>query len=594
MLQAFVSEGLKPYIDGVVTFGAGHFYVSQSDKGGLVFGGDIDGYNSYAQRGNLPMVEHVVEARHRPDPVASRRVRVLRSWGGIMDMSMDGSPIIDKTHIDGLYLNAGWCYGGFKATPASGWCFATPSPRTNPTSSTPPIVSTGSGPATCSTKRARAPHRTCTDGSQHMLIPCPHCGTRPVEEFTFLGDAAAHPPHQQRSRLDGAWYDYVYLRDNPRGRHRGIWHHSGGCRSWLVVSRNTETHEVFGAVTARDFAKAQGRRRHDLLSSRQGRPRSTARRPSASPSTASASRGRTGDTLASALLANGVTLMGRSFKYHRPRGVITAGAAEPNALVELREGGRKEANTRATMIELYDGLVAKSQNRWPSLNFDIGAVNSLASSIFVAGFYYKTFMWPKSFWEKIYEPIIRRAAGLGTRLEAARPGQVREVLRPLRPAGDRLRPHRPDGGAGRRPPGKRVILADEGSRARRLAAERAARRSAARPGFDWAQGVIAELGSMPNVTLMPRTTIIGWFDGNVFGAVERVSDHVRVPDPYEPRQRYWQIHRQARRAGGGCGRAPRGLRRQRHAGRDDGLRHAHLCQPLRGGGGPLRRRLQQQ
>src|SRR4029079_5793993 len=122
--------------------------------------------------------------------------------------------------------------------------------------------------------------------------------------------------------------------------------------------------------------------------------------------------GHQGDTLASALIANGVHLMGRSFKYHRPRGVISAGAAEPNALVELREGGRQEANTRATVIELYDGLVAKSQNRWPSLNFDIGAVNSLAASIFVAGFYYKTFMWPKSFWEKIYEPLIRRAAGL--------------------------------------------------------------------------------------------------------------------------------------------------------------------------------------
>ncbi|MEY3306814.1 MAG: hypothetical protein RLZZ413_852, partial [Pseudomonadota bacterium] len=123
VLQAFVSEGLKPVIDGVMTFGAGHFYVSQSDKGGLVFGGDIDGYNSYARRGNLPMVEHVIEAGVAMIPSLSR-VRVLRSWGGIMDMSMDGSPIIDKTHIEGLYLNAGWCYGGFKATPASGWCFA--------------------------------------------------------------------------------------------------------------------------------------------------------------------------------------------------------------------------------------------------------------------------------------------------------------------------------------------------------------------------------------------------------------------------------------------------------------------------------------
>ena len=123
VLQAFVSEGLKPYIDGVVTFGAGHFYVSQSDKGGLVFGGDIDGYNSYARRGNLPMVEHVIEAGVAMIPSLAR-VRVLRSWGGIVDMSMDGSPIIDKTHVGGLYLNAGWCYGGFKATPASGWCFA--------------------------------------------------------------------------------------------------------------------------------------------------------------------------------------------------------------------------------------------------------------------------------------------------------------------------------------------------------------------------------------------------------------------------------------------------------------------------------------
>jgi methylglutamate dehydrogenase subunit A len=123
VLQAFVTEGLKPMLDTVVTFGAGHFYISQSDKGGLVFGGDIDGYNSYAQRGNLPVVEDVAECGMALMPRLGR-LRVLRSWGGIMDMSMDGSPIIDRTPIEGLYLNAGWCYGGFKATPASGWCFA--------------------------------------------------------------------------------------------------------------------------------------------------------------------------------------------------------------------------------------------------------------------------------------------------------------------------------------------------------------------------------------------------------------------------------------------------------------------------------------
>lgn len=123
VLQAFVSEGIKPLIDTVITFGAGHFYISQSDKGGLVFGGDIDGYNSYAQRGALPLVEHLLEEGMALMPMLGR-LRVLRSWGGVMDMSMDGSPIIGTTPIDGLYLNAGWCYGGFKATPASGWCFA--------------------------------------------------------------------------------------------------------------------------------------------------------------------------------------------------------------------------------------------------------------------------------------------------------------------------------------------------------------------------------------------------------------------------------------------------------------------------------------
>jgi methylglutamate dehydrogenase subunit A len=123
VLQAFVSEAVKPLIPGVVTFGAGHFYISQSDKGGLVFGGDIDGYSSYAQRGNLPTVEDVCESGMALMPMIGR-LRMLRSWGGIMDMSMDGSPIIDHAPLEGLYLNAGWCYGGFKATPASGWCFA--------------------------------------------------------------------------------------------------------------------------------------------------------------------------------------------------------------------------------------------------------------------------------------------------------------------------------------------------------------------------------------------------------------------------------------------------------------------------------------
>ncbi|MGB2122036.1 MAG: FAD-dependent oxidoreductase, partial [Candidatus Puniceispirillaceae bacterium] len=123
VLQAFVSEGLKPAIHHVISFGMGHFYISQSDKGGLVFGGDLDMYNSYAQRGNLPVVEDVCEGGMTLMPMIGR-ARMVRMWGGIMDMSMDGSPIIDRTPVNGLYFNGGWCYGGFKATPASGLCFA--------------------------------------------------------------------------------------------------------------------------------------------------------------------------------------------------------------------------------------------------------------------------------------------------------------------------------------------------------------------------------------------------------------------------------------------------------------------------------------
>lgn len=131
VMQAFVTESVKPLVDMVVTFGAGHFYISQSNRGGLVFGGDIDGYNSYAQRGNLPTAEAVMESAMALMPGLGR-LRVLRQWGGLMDMSMDGSPIIGLTPVEGIYLNAGWCYGGFKATPASGWCFAWTIARNQP------------------------------------------------------------------------------------------------------------------------------------------------------------------------------------------------------------------------------------------------------------------------------------------------------------------------------------------------------------------------------------------------------------------------------------------------------------------------------
>ncbi|WP_426036148.1 sarcosine oxidase subunit alpha family protein [Cypionkella sp. TWP1-2-1b2] len=251
--------------------------------------------------------------------------------------------------------------------------------------------------------------------------------------------------------------------------------------------------------------------------------------------------GHPGDTLASALLANNVRLMGRSFKYHRPRGVISAGSEEPNAIVELRTGARQEPNTRATVIELFDGLGAQSQNRWPSLKFDAMAINDRLSPFFAAGFYYKTFMWPAAFWEKIYEPIIRRAAGLGSLSKQDDPDTYDKgflhcdlLIIGAGPAG--LSAALTAGRAG-----ARVILADEDFRmGGRLNAETLEVGGAA--GADWAAKTVLELGTMPNVRLMPRTTVMGAFDHGIYGAVERVSDHLAEPLPGQPRQILWRIY----------------------------------------------------
>ena len=242
--------------------------------------------------------------------------------------------------------------------------------------------------------------------------------------------------------------------------------------------------------------------------------------------------GHPGDTLASALLANGVQLVGRSFKYHRPRGILTAGTAEPNALVTTGMGGRTEANSRATMIELYDGLTARSQNRWPSLAFDVGAVNGLLSPFLSAGFYYKTFMWPAAFWEKVYEPLIRKAAGLGKASYEADPDSYEKcwahcdlLVIGAGPSG--LAAALTAGRAG-----ARVLLADEGfALGGNLLAEK-------NPALDT---ILNELENLPNVQCLPRTTVIGWYDDNVFGAVERVQKHVATPDGRRPVERLWRI-----------------------------------------------------
>lgn len=241
--------------------------------------------------------------------------------------------------------------------------------------------------------------------------------------------------------------------------------------------------------------------------------------------------GHVGDTLASALLANGVRLVGRSLKYHRPRGIMTAGPDEPSGLVELREGSRTEPNTKMTQIELYEGLQARSQNRWPSLRFDLKAVNRLAGNLISAGFYYKTFMWPAPFWEKLYEPLIRRAAGLGRASVLPDPDHYESVhahcdvlVVGSGPAG--LAAARGAGEAG-----ARVILCERDfllggglllDRAQEV----------------WRKEMIEALKAMPDVQILPRTNIFGYYDHNLLGGVERVGDHLAEPRPHDVRQRY--------------------------------------------------------
>ncbi|MBO0332619.1 sarcosine oxidase subunit alpha family protein [Sneathiella sp. CAU 1612] len=248
-----------------------------------------------------------------------------------------------------------------------------------------------------------------------------------------------------------------------------------------------------------------------------------------------------GDTLVSALLANNVRLMGRSFKYHRPRGVFTAGSEEPNALVELRSGARREPNSRATVAELYEGLTAQSQNRFPSLRFDALAFNDTLASFLSSGFYYKTFMWPVAFWEKVYEPFIRRAAGLGRLSGEEDPDTYDKgflhcdlLIVGAGPSG--LAAALTAGRAG-----AEVILAEEDfALGGRLLAESGILTD--RLASDWIEEVTAELVALPNVRLMTRTTVFGQYDHGIFGAVERVSDHIPEPQPNKPRQILWRIY----------------------------------------------------
>ena len=253
-----------------------------------------------------------------------------------------------------------------------------------------------------------------------------------------------------------------------------------------------------------------------------------------------AMQGHPGDTLASALLANGQRLVGRSFKYHRPRGILTSGSEEPNALVQLRSGAHQEPNTRATVAELFDGLSATSQNHRGSLEHDLMAVTDLMSPFLSAGFYYKTFMWPKAFWEKLYEPAIRKSAGLGRLSMQDDPDSYDKgflhcdlLVIGAGPAGLSAAL-----AAGRS--GARVILADEDfAPGGRLNAETL--EVDGMSGADWATQAITELSAMNNVRLMTRTTVYGAYDHGIYGALERCTDHLPT-SAGKPRQVLWRIY----------------------------------------------------
>jgi sarcosine oxidase subunit alpha len=250
--------------------------------------------------------------------------------------------------------------------------------------------------------------------------------------------------------------------------------------------------------------------------------------------------GYEGDTLASALLANGQRLVGRSFKYHRPRGIFSSGSEEPNALVQLRSGAHQEPNTRATVVELFDGLTSESQNHRGSLDFDIMSVTDLLSPFLGAGFYYKTFMWPKAFWEKIYEPIIRSSAGLGSLSKLEDPDKYDKgflhcdlLVSGAGPSG--LTAALAAGRAG-----ARVIIADEDFLlgGRLLEEEHTI---SGISGLEWVQKSKDELEAMPNVRILTRTTVYGAYDHGIYGALERKTDHL-ADSGGKPRQVLWRIY----------------------------------------------------
>jgi sarcosine oxidase, subunit alpha len=253
-----------------------------------------------------------------------------------------------------------------------------------------------------------------------------------------------------------------------------------------------------------------------------------------------------GDTAASALLANGIHHVARSFKYHRPRGILGHGSEEPNALLTVDRGeGRITPNSRATCIEAVDRLALSSQNHWPSLGFDLGAVNNQLSPLFPAGFYYKTFMWPRTLWERLYEPAIRRMAGLGRAPERPDPDHYQHahahcdlLVIGAGPAGLAAALAASESGA-------RVMLVDEQAEMGGALLHDVTSTIEGKAAWDWLAAATAELRGRATVTLLPRTTAFGYYNHNHLGLVQRLTDHLRAPPADSPRERLWQVRARA-------------------------------------------------
>ncbi len=372
-----------------------------------------------------------------------------------------------------------------------------------------------------------------------MQIHCPHCGARAQAEFTYerTVDSVVTLDVAPEAAMKT-----LFTRNNPRGVDEEIWRHTYGCRAWMVITRHRVTNEISavravgpeGAVTVEHMlADKSEPRAAPSVSLRDPPPRSGEDFIITFTFDGTAYQAREGDTLAAALLRNGIGLTGRSFKYHRPRGIMTAGVEEPNALVTVGEGGRSEPNTRATDVFVYQGLVAKSQNRWPSLSFDVGAVLGLAAPLFSAGFYYKTFFGSAKRW-MFYEYFIRKAAGLGNAPTEADPDRFSQraafcdvLVVGAGPAGLSTALEAAE-------VGKRVILVEQDS----IPGASLIRDP---QGLDaaWIEATVARIAYLGGRVLL-RTTASGYWEHDLVTLTERLTEPGQVP-PSGVAQRLWHV-----------------------------------------------------